>query len=97
MYREKWHLEKTISLTNIGGLIMAMLMGFGAYDSLTDRLAIQETNMNNLNQRVLSLIERQVNTDKVQDDGLREFRAEMRTDIRSIQGKLDRIIENYIE
>jgi hypothetical protein len=90
---KKWHVDKTISLANIIIVCSMAMGGFGAYDSLTDRMAVMETNMSNLNDRVVSLIERQINVDQAQDNTLLQFRQEMRTDVRSVQDKLDRLLE----
>lgn len=94
---EKWHVDKTISIANILVVFGMCIAGFGAYDTITDRMAILETNMTNLNTRVVSLIERQVNTDQQQDSSLNQFRNEMRSDVQSIQNKLDRLIERELE
>lgn len=88
-----WHIDKTISLTNIFFIFTMTIAGFGAYDSLTDRMAVMETNMTNLNDRVVSLIERQINVDSQQDNTLLQFRQEMRGDVQSVQNKLDRLLE----
>lgn len=88
-----WHIDKTISIANVLGIIALCITGFGAYDSITDRMAIIETSMANINERVVQLIERQITVDEHQDTSLLQFRSEMREDVRAIQQKLDRIIE----
>jgi len=88
-----WHFDKTVSISNLVGILALAAGGFAAYDTITDRVAVLETNMQNLNNRVISLVERQINTDQQQDDSLQQFRTEMREDVRQIQNKLDRIIE----
>ena len=91
--QKSWHIDRTISLTNIFFIFTMTIAGFGAYDSLTDRMAVMETNMSNLNDKVVSLIERQINVDTQQDNTLLQFRQEMRADVRSVQDKLDRLLE----
>jgi hypothetical protein len=88
-----WHFDKTVSISNLVGILALAAGGFAAYDTITDRVSVLETNMDNLNHRVISLVERQINTDTQQDESLQQFRAEMREDVRAIQQKLDRIIE----
>ena len=96
MSNERWHVDKTISIANILVVFGMCIAGFGAYDTITDRMAILETNMTNLNSRVISLIERQTNTDQQQDNSINQFRTEMRSDVLSIQDKLDRLIEREL-
>lgn len=93
MASEKWHVDKAVSLANILVVVSLAFSGFGAYNTITDRMAVLETTQDSLNSRIVSLIERQINTDNHQDDNLQMFRQEWRADTQTIQGKLDRLIE----
>ena len=87
--------DNKVNLPLMLSLLVALAGGFVFFDNLGDRIAILETNYDNMNQRILSLIERQINVDREQDDELQLFRQEIRQDVQTINQKLDRIIENY--
>jgi len=93
----QWHVDKTISIANILVVVSLAVAGFGAYDTVTDRMAVLEANMTNLTNRVVSLVERQTNVDAQQNQDIRDFRTELRSDVLSIQSKLDRLIERELQ
>lgn len=89
--RREWHLEKTVSIGHILTTLVIMVGAFGAWNSMSERLSVLETQYVNLSERVVNLLERQANTDARQDESIQQFRGEIRQDIRGINEKLDRI------
>lgn len=84
--KEKWHLDKKISLTHMFATVSAIgtLVIFGS--NLTTRVALIE-------QALTSYINEQKNVDHRQDTERMELRKQMREDYARIDNKLDRLIE----
>lgn len=84
--KEKWHLDKKISLTHMFATVSAIgtLVIFGS--NLTTRVALIE-------QAISQYVNEQKNVDIRQDAERIELRRQMREDYGRIDDKLDRLIE----
>lgn len=92
-----WHLSKTVNLGHLIATSLFVLGGLSAYYGVTERLALLEREFINLSSRMVSVLENQERTDSIQDRDLVSFRNEVRSDIRQINAKLDRLIETLVD
>lgn len=92
----KLHLEKVISIGNIGTLIATLFLVAGSYFQIQNRMTILETQMVEVNKRIVSVLEAQTAKDIAQDIDLQRFRSEMREDSKEITAKLDRLLEMVV-
>lgn len=91
-----FHLDKTVNLSHILTTITILFAALLAFFSMSERLAILESQFEEMNGRVIQILEAQHKVDLTQDSSLIMFRTEMREDSREIQAKLDRLIETLI-
>lgn len=87
--RERWHLEKTISISHIITTIGLIAAALSAYYSLSGRVVIVE-------ERILSLLENQARIDQAQDENLQNFRGQMRDSTIEINNKLDLVLQELL-
>lgn len=87
--RERWHLEKTISISHIITTIGLIAAALSAYYSLSGRVVIVE-------ERILSLLENQARIDQAQDENLQNFRGQMRDSTMEINNKLDLVLQELL-
>lgn len=93
MTEEKLHLDRVISIGNIGTLITTLFLVAGSYYGVQSRMAILENQMTEVNRRIVDVLEAQTGRDALQDADLTRFRSEMREDSKNIEAKLDRLLE----
>ena len=91
--RERWHLEKSVSVGHLLTTLSMVFVIIGIWYSLAERVTTLEVQFTDLSMRVVALLEGQAVTDLRQDTSLTAFRTEMREDAREIQTKLDRVLE----
>lgn len=92
-----WHLQKSVSVSQIAALVLIFLGGLAAFYGVAERLSVLESQFAELSARVVRVLEAQQRVDQSQDASLTQFRSEMRQDVRDIQSKLDRLIESLIK
>lgn len=97
MEAKEWHLEKGVSLSHIIATGTLLIAGVAAFYGLQERISILEREFVNLSERVVRVLEAQQRVDDAQDRDLVSFRNEVRTDIRQINDKLDRLIEGLTD
>jgi hypothetical protein len=96
MVKSDWHLDRGVSLSHISATVLLVMGGVSAYFGVTERLSVLENQFVDLSDRVIRLLESQRRIDDDQDQDLAEFRSEIRTEMREINAKLDRLIENVV-
>lgn len=87
--RNRWHLEKTISISHIITTMGIIAAALSAYYSLGNRVTVIE-------ERILSLLENQSRIDNAQDASLSQFRDQMRDSTVEINSKLDLVIQELL-
>lgn len=87
--RERWHLEKTISISHIMTTIGLIAAALSAYYSLGSRVTLTED-------RLMILLENQARVDDAQDESLEHFRAQMRDSTIEINNKLDMVLQELL-
>lgn len=87
--RQAWHLEKSVSLSHILSTIGLFVMLAGGWNTITSRLAVLESQQQEFNERIISVIEAQAKTDTRQDAELAEIRRQTREDYKEILNRLD--------
>lgn len=93
MPSDNWHLDRSVSLSHmISTVVLFMAVGAG-WASMSERVAKLEENFNHVSSQIVSILERQAGRDARQDAEIMELRREMQTLARSINNKLDRLIE----
>lgn len=83
------HLNKGFNLSD---LITVGVLIVGGIITLTTL----QINLQNIGDRMQETVENQVRRDGAQDAQIQRFRTEMRADVRDIQQKLDRLLENLL-
>lgn len=94
---EKWHLGRTVNIATIlsaSMLAVTVILSWGTQDARISSLEKQQVE---INARIVEVLENQDKVDFAQDASLREFRGEMRSDVKEIQAKLDRLIERSLQ
>lgn len=95
--RERWHIGKTINAATIVTVVFAAATVVGMWYRQEGRIEKLETQQNEINARIVRILEQQERYDSRQDNEIRAFRTEMRTDVRDIQLKLDRLLERVAD
>lgn len=90
------HVDKTINISHMLTTVAMVIGAFLAFFNMSERLAVLENHFEEINNRVVQLLQAQQRVDISQDSSLIQFRTEMREDSRQINAKLDRLIESLI-
>jgi len=90
MSDSKWSFDKSVSVSNLLTTMGMVAGAIAAYYSLSERVTLIE-------REILSLVHYQLEIDEAQDESLQRFRETVREDTKSIQDKLDMLIERAID
>lgn len=88
-----WHVSKTVNIGHLVTTGVAIIGGFAYLHTQVSRIDVLEIQQQQINDRIVRVLEQQERYDGIQDNSLLEFRGEMREAVRDITIKLDRLIE----
>jgi hypothetical protein len=88
----KLHINPTVGVGHILTTLALLATIIGGYQSFSERLAVLESSQQFSQERILTILETQKNTDIRQDAEILEIKRQMREDYRDINNKLDQLI-----
>lgn len=89
--RRHWHLEKSVSVGHILTTLVLLMTLAGGYTTISERIAVLESQQASFNERTISMLENQRHTDARQDADIVEIKRQIREDYREILQRLDSI------
>lgn len=87
-----WHLEKGVSLSHLISTVGIFLMLIGGWVSMSERLAVLESQQATFNTRIVEVLGDQRRTDVRQDAEMLEIKRLTREDLKTINAKLDQLV-----
>lgn len=84
--KESWHLDKKLSIGHILTTVIIVAGALGAYMTTSERLAVLESKQDNINTRIVGILENQSLIDVRQDNQIEQVRQETREDYQIING-----------
>lgn len=88
----EWHLEKGVSLSHLISTVGIFLMLIGGWVSMSERLAVLESQQATFNTRIVEVMGDQRRTDVRQDAEMLEIKRLTREDLKIINAKLDQLV-----
>lgn len=88
----EWHLEKGVSLSHIISTVGIFLLLTGGWVTMSERLAVLESQQATFNTRLLEVLGDQRRTDVRQDVEMLEIKRLTREDLKAISSKLDQLM-----
>jgi len=89
---KQWHMEKSVSVSHILTTIGMVVVLAAGWNSLTARLAVVESQQTAFNERVLSMLQEKRRIDDRQDREIATIYSHARDDYRTINEKLDQLV-----
>lgn len=88
----EWHLEKGVSLSHLISTVGIFLMLIGGWVSMSERLAVLESQQATFNTRIVEVMGDQRRTDVRQDAEMLEIKRLTREDLKILNAKLDQLV-----